>query len=59
MNNTYFSIYKNDIAQLVGEKGSKGGKMGDIKKHPLTRLLYVKNCDRFVFCFVLFFSNQF
>ena len=55
MNSTLFSIYKNGIDSFKKKDGKGKGKAkegegrpGDIKKHPLTRLLYVKNCDRFV-----------
>ena len=41
----------NSLQAKKGREGeesdsSSGGGMGDIKKHPLTRLLYVKNCDK-------------
>ena len=42
MNETTFSIYKNDIPpDLIKETGG----LGDIKKQPLTKLLYTHNCD--------------
>lgn len=42
MNETTFSIYKNKIpAGLVDE--TRG--LADIKEHPLTKVLYTRNCD--------------
>jgi hypothetical protein len=42
MNDTSFSIYKNNIPEgMVNENSGPG----DIKKQPLTRLLYARNCD--------------
>jgi hypothetical protein len=43
MNDTTFSIYKSSIS---GEMNGVGGSEPiDIKKHPLTKLLYTRNCD--------------
>ena len=43
MNDTTFSIYKSSISgEMNGEHGSEPI---DIKKHPLTKLLYTRNCD--------------
>ena len=56
MNATRFAIYKSNIPEEIqgeeeedkmeedGENSEKG--LCDIKKHPLTRQLYVRNCDR-------------
>ena len=43
MNQTEFSIYKNDIPEGMG---TDFGVVSDIKKQDLTRLLYITNCDR-------------
>lgn len=37
MNQTHFAIYKSNVAE--------GGSVRDIKKLPLTRELYIRNCD--------------
>jgi hypothetical protein len=42
MNDTVFSIYKSDIPS---ELATAGAKVQDIKKHALSRYLYVRNCD--------------
>lgn len=42
MNDTTFSIYKNNIPAGLVEEDSG---LGDIKKQPLTKLLYTRNCD--------------
>ena len=42
MNETTFSIYKNNIPPGLVEENSG---LGDIKKQPLTKLLYTRNCD--------------
>lgn len=41
MSHTRFAIYKNTIPE-----GVEIEKEGDIKQHPFTRQLYVRNCDR-------------
>lgn len=43
MNATTFSIYKNNIPTGLVAEQSCG--LGDIKKQPLTKLLYTRNCD--------------
>lgn len=43
MNQTTFSIYKNNIPAAGLVKEDSG--LGDIKKQPLTKLLYTRNCD--------------
>lgn len=47
MNDTQFTIYKSQMAE-DGRKSEAGAGTGllDIKAHPLTRALYVRNCDR-------------
>ena len=42
MNETTFSIYKNNIPDGMVEADAG---LGDIKKQPLTKLLYTRNCD--------------
>lgn len=42
MNDTTFSIYKNSIPDGMG---GHDREPVDIKKHPLTKLLYTRNCD--------------
>jgi hypothetical protein len=42
MNDTVFAIYKSGMDDAAG---ADAGPM-DIKKHPLTRQLYIRNCDR-------------
>ena len=44
MNDTRFTIYKSQVAGGQVPAGAAGG-LCDIKKHPLTRQLYVRNCD--------------
>lgn len=48
MNDTHFAIYKN-AAELEADAGGSSQpaqSMRDIKSHPLTRQLYIQNCDR-------------
>jgi hypothetical protein len=46
MNDTQFSIYTSAVSPNDARDASSGGGMQDIKAHALTRLLYIKNCDR-------------
>lgn len=41
MNDTEFTIYKSDVS----DSSSSGSGTQNIKMHPLTRELYIKNCD--------------
>lgn len=43
MNETTFSIYKNNIPDGLVQADSG---LGDIKKQPLTKILYTRNCDQ-------------
>jgi len=48
MNDTHFAIYKNapELEADVGGSAQPAQSMRDIKSHPLTRQLYIQNCDR-------------
>ena len=45
MNGTRFTIFTSQIASSADGVGGSGTGFADIKAHPLTRKLYVRNCD--------------